>query len=108
VGTFIHCKTLDELEFWHKTAVCVDEKGVIVAVEKDCDQKKAEETVFPKLGWSSKDVSIRIATEHQFFFPGFIGLFTPRLAYITLIGTRYSHPRLPIPKRGHLWQVNSS
>jgi guanine deaminase len=80
IGTFIHCKTLDKLEFWHNTAVFVNEAGVVVAVEKDCDQKKAGETVFPKLGWSG-DISVHIAGKNQFFFPGFIGLleFPPRI-----------------------------
>lgn len=73
MGSFIHSKNLDELEYLHDTAVCVDEKGVIVAIEKDCNEKKAEENLFPKLGWSKQDVIIKIAKEHQFFFPGFIG-----------------------------------
>lgn len=75
IGNFIHSKTLDDLEYLHKTAIFVGEKGVIVAIESDCDQTKAEESIFPKLGWSSKDVSIHVANDHQFFFPGFIGLF---------------------------------
>lgn len=73
VGTFIHCKTLDELEYWHNTAVFVDQKGTIVAIEKDCDQQQAEQTILPKLGWTTRDISVHIAKEHQFFFPGFIG-----------------------------------
>ena len=70
----MHSKTLEELEFLHDTAVCVDENGVIVAVESNCDQTKAKETLFPKLGWATGDVSIRSARAGQFFFPGFIGL----------------------------------
>jgi guanine deaminase len=73
LGSFIHSKSLDELEFLHETAVCVDDKGVIVAIEKACDQKKTEETLFPKLGWAVGEVSVRIAEPGQFFFPGFIG-----------------------------------
>jgi hypothetical protein len=75
LGSFIHSKSLDELEYLHDAAVFVDEKGTIVAIEQACDQKKAEETVFPKLGWESGDVSVRAAKEGEFFFPGFIGLF---------------------------------
>lgn len=74
LGSFIHSKSLDELEYLHDTAVFVDEKGVIVAIEEKCDLKKAEETICPKLGWSHSDVTIRTAKPGQFFFPGFIGI----------------------------------
>jgi guanine deaminase len=73
LGSFIHSKSLDELEYLHDSAVCVDEKGVIVAIEKGCDLKKAEVTLFPKLGWSARDVTVKTAKPGQFFFPGFIG-----------------------------------
>lgn len=75
IGNFIHSKSLDDLEYFHNTALFVDGKGVIVAIEPDCNQKKAEETIFPKLGWNEENVSIHVAKEHQFFFPGFIGLY---------------------------------
>jgi len=74
LGLFIHCKSLEELEFLHDTAVLVDEKGVIVAIEPKCDQSRAEETLLPRLGWSREEVSVRVAKAGQFFFPGFIGL----------------------------------
>jgi len=80
LGTFIHSKSLDELSYLHKTAVCVDEKGVIVALETNCDQAKAEETLYPQLGWSRGDVTVRTAKHGQFFFPGFIGLCCPLLS----------------------------
>ncbi len=73
LGSFIHSKSLDELEYLHNSAVCVDGNGVIVAIEKDYDLKKAEETLFPKLGWSVGDVTVRTTKSGQFFFPGFIG-----------------------------------
>jgi guanine deaminase len=73
LGSFVHSKSLDQLEFLHEAAVFVDEKGVIVALEQKCTQKQATENILPKLGWSSGDVSIRIAKPGQFFFPGFIG-----------------------------------
>jgi len=77
LGSFIHSKSLEELEFLHDTAVCVDDKGVVAAIEqigKGLDQKKAEESIYPRLGWSVGDVSVHIAQPGQFFFPGFIGL----------------------------------
>jgi len=73
LGSFIHSKKLDELEYLHDAAVCVDENGVIVAIEKGCDLNKAEKTLFPKLGWSARDVTVKTAKPGQFFFPGFIG-----------------------------------
>lgn len=77
LGSFIHSKSLDELEYFHDTAVAVDDKGLIVAIEKDYDQKKAEETLFPKLGWAAAEVTIKSAKPGQFFFPGFIGDLVP-------------------------------
>jgi guanine deaminase len=73
LGTFIHSKKLDELEYLHNTAVFVDAAGKIVRVERDCDANKAKETVLPTLGWAVDDVSIVEGKEAQFFFPGFIG-----------------------------------
>ncbi|KAI1659993.1 guanine deaminase [Daldinia decipiens] len=72
LGLFIHSVKLGELQYLHDTAVCVDKSGKIVAVEQQYDQKKAEETLYPKLGWKTDDVTVTIAKEGQFFFPGFI------------------------------------
>lgn len=91
LGSFVHCKSLGELEFLHDSAVCVDEKGVIVALEKECDQKKVEEAIFPKLGWAVGEVSVRTAQPGQFFFPGFIGLFS-----LLLHENRTDYPQTPI------------
>jgi guanine deaminase len=73
LGTFIHSRNLEELDYLYNTAVCVNEDGVIVAIEPECDLAKAEEQILPKLGWSRGDVSVRIAKPGEFFFPGFIG-----------------------------------
>lgn len=73
LGLFVHSKVLKELEYLHNTAVCVDKEGKIVAVEKDCGEDKAKETVLPRLGWAEAEVEIVKAEEGQFFFPGFIG-----------------------------------
>jgi guanine deaminase len=73
LGSFVHSKALDELEYLHNTAVCVDESGTIVAVEEECDEAKAKETVLPRLGWGEADVEVVKAKDSQFFFPGFIG-----------------------------------
>ena len=74
LGSFIHSKSLTELEYLHNTAIFVDSKGLIVHIEGDCDQKRAEDAFIPRLGWTVGEVSIRVAKEGQFFFPGFIGL----------------------------------
>ncbi|KAF2965243.1 hypothetical protein GQX73_g8321 [Xylaria multiplex] len=63
---------LNELEYLHNAAVCVDRLGKIVAVETDCNQQKAIETVYTRLGWSLDNVSVTLARAGQFFFPGFV------------------------------------
>ncbi|KAK4125892.1 Metallo-dependent hydrolase [Parathielavia appendiculata] len=72
LGTFVHSKALDELEYLHNAAVCVDMSGTIVAVEVECDELRARETVLPRLGWEVAEVEVVEAKEGQFFFPGFI------------------------------------
>ncbi|KAI2615659.1 guanine deaminase [Hypoxylon sp. NC1633] len=72
LGLFIHSVGLGELQYLHDTAVCVDKSGTIVAVQQQCDLRKAEETLYPTLGWKASDVAITVAKDGQFFFPGFI------------------------------------
>ncbi|CAL3968047.1 unnamed protein product [Diplocarpon coronariae] len=72
LGSFVHSKSLGELEILHDSAICVDGDGVILAFEQNCDQRTVEETVFPRLGWSVGLVSVRISQPQQFFFPGFV------------------------------------
>jgi len=75
VGTLIHSKSLDELEYLDDTAVFVNESGVIVSIKSAYSQATVEEieTIFQKLGWSREDVAIKTAKAGEFFFPGFIG-----------------------------------
>ncbi|EXF77796.1 guanine deaminase [Colletotrichum fioriniae PJ7] len=72
LGSFIHSKTKEQLEYLHDAAVCVDAAGTIVAVEAECDLKRAEAEVLPRLGWAVGDVEVCAGKEGQFFFPGFI------------------------------------
>ncbi|KAI0022559.1 guanine deaminase [Xylariomycetidae sp. FL0641] len=72
LGTFVHSKKLDELEYLHNTAICVDTAGQIVAVEAECDQGRAESLLYPKLGWDKETVRVTVTKKGQFFFPGFI------------------------------------
>ncbi len=104
LGSFIHSKSLDELEYFHDSAVCIDENGTIVAVEKEYDFKKAEEILFPKLGWSAEDVTVKIAKPGQFYFPGFIGQLSLSPLRMSLNKYRYTYSRLSIPERWYLWE----
>ncbi|KAL2267023.1 hypothetical protein VTJ83DRAFT_4300 [Remersonia thermophila] len=72
LGTFVHSKSLAELEFLHDGAVFVNESGAIVAIEESCDEAKAKKEIFSRLGWAETDVDIVRAKNGQFFFPGFI------------------------------------
>ena len=73
-GTFIHCKSKQELEIFHDSAVGVDSHGKIVAIEKDCgDAKTARDKILKQMGWAEDQVVIHTAGPTQFFFPGFIG-----------------------------------
>ncbi|KAI1075795.1 guanine deaminase [Whalleya microplaca] len=72
LGTFIHSKNLGELQYLHDTAICVNKSGKIVAIEQKHDRTKAEETLYPRLGWAVDDVVVTIGGDGQFFFPGFI------------------------------------
>lgn len=73
-GTFVHSKTLGELEYLHNAAVYVDASGKIVAIETNCSQQKAAETLYAGLGWSLDSVAVTVARDaRQFYFPGFVG-----------------------------------
>ncbi|OTA69326.1 guanine deaminase [Hypoxylon sp. EC38] len=72
LGIFIHSVKLGKLQYLDNSAVCVDKSGKIVALEMSCDQKQAEEKLYPRLGWNADDITVTIAKDGQFFFPGFI------------------------------------
>ncbi|KAI0191605.1 guanine deaminase [Astrocystis sublimbata] len=73
LGTFIHPRRFGELEILHNAAICVDTSGTIVAIQPDCNQQKAVETLSGGFGWSLEDVAITVSRDaRQFFFPGFI------------------------------------
>ncbi|KAM0273961.1 hypothetical protein ACHAQH_008081 [Verticillium albo-atrum] len=72
LGTFIHSKSRESLEYLHKTAVCVDRYGAIAAIEPDCDLNRARTELFPRLEWDESLVTVTTASPGQFFFPGFI------------------------------------
>lgn len=76
LGTFVHSKSLKELEISHETAIFVDENGKIVAIKKSVANQDAARSFFPELGWSESEdgkIPIVMCGGEQFFFPGFIG-----------------------------------
>ena len=67
-GTFIHSKTLQELDIIENGAVGVDENGKIVFVERAAGSVGS---VVAAHGWENAQVVK--TSDCQFFFPGFIG-----------------------------------
>jgi guanine deaminase len=67
-GTFIHSKTLHELDIIENGAIGVDEHGKIVFVERTVESVGS---VLAAHGWENAQVVQ--ASGCQFFFPGFIG-----------------------------------
>lgn len=63
IGTFIHSKALDELEYLHNTAVFVEgSTGTIVAIERECDHTRTLDETFNRLGWSAAECKIYDST----------------------------------------------
>ncbi|RFU79309.1 guanine deaminase [Trichoderma arundinaceum] len=73
LGTFVHCKTQQDLEFLHDAGIAVDAHGKIAAIERDVgDVSEAKTRLLKKLGWSEAEVDVTQAADGQFFFPGFV------------------------------------
>ncbi|KAL7933752.1 hypothetical protein V8C35DRAFT_303779 [Trichoderma chlorosporum] len=73
LGTFVHSKTQQDLEFLHNAGIAVDAQGKIAAVERDADDlSEAKARLLSKLGWDEAEVNVTRAVEGQFFFPGFV------------------------------------
>lgn len=68
-GSFVHSKSLQELESCQEAAIGVDEQGVIAFVERDATVAKE------RPGWNSAR-KIQIP-KNAFLFPGFIGADRP-------------------------------
>jgi guanine deaminase len=80
MGTFIHSKSLAEMEYLHDSIVAVDENGKIAAIKSG---KTGKDALLAELGWIEEDVDIKACGKEQFFFPGFIGM-------IALSSNKYS------------------
>lgn len=74
LGTFIHCKSLEEVEILHDAAIFVDQEGKIVGIEKGIKDVEEALKFAYKLGWETEDVIARACGREQFFFPGFVGM----------------------------------
>ncbi|PHH89887.1 hypothetical protein CDD83_5027 [Cordyceps sp. RAO-2017] len=73
LGTFVHSKTRQELEFLHEAAVGVDKHGKIVGIESGHGSvEAAKEQLLASLGWKEDEVKVTACRREQFFFPGLI------------------------------------
>lgn len=76
LGTFVHSKTQQDLDFLHKAGIAVDTHGKIAAIERDAhDLSEVKARLLAKLGWDETEVDVTEAAEGHFFFPGFVGEF---------------------------------
>ncbi|PNY29864.1 Fuanine deaminase [Tolypocladium capitatum] len=73
LGTFVHSKTREELEFLHDAAVAVDGRGQIAGIDAASGGvEAAKEKLLRRLGWGEGEVDVHACEPGQFFFPGFI------------------------------------
>ena len=76
IGTFAYSKSPTEVARLEKTAVGVDEKGVIRFII-DGDTPQTEENSKAQSGWKEWNVVKTEGDGVSFFFPGFIGALAP-------------------------------
>ncbi|UNI22020.1 Guanine deaminase [Purpureocillium takamizusanense] len=89
LGTFVHSKTAQALEYMHNTAIAVDSHGTVVGIERDADDvESAKGKLLASLGWCESDVHVCASREGQFFFPGFIDthVHAPQYANVGIFG----------------------
>lgn len=70
LGTFVHSKSLSELEICDQGAIGVDSAGVIKFVERDVVRIEDVKAKYEE--WEDAEV---VRVEDGFFFPGFIGMY---------------------------------
>jgi guanine deaminase len=68
-GTFVHSKSLAELDICVRGAIGVDENGKIAFVKRDVEDYDSLK-LLP--GW--EQAKLTVLTSTSFFFPGFIGV----------------------------------
>ena len=72
MGTFIHCLSLDKLEVLENAAIGVNDRGLIIFVEKNVEDAGLEQ-VMKHHPWREWDVVKGDRESTTFFFPGFVG-----------------------------------
>ncbi|KAL7949892.1 hypothetical protein V8C42DRAFT_308894 [Trichoderma barbatum] len=73
LGSFVHSKTQQDLDFLHNAGIAVDAQGKIAAIERDAqDLSQVKARLLSKLGWDEAEVDVTEAADGQFFFPGFV------------------------------------
>ncbi|KAI9681497.1 MAG: hypothetical protein M1817_002781 [Caeruleum heppii] len=77
LGTFIHSRSLQELDICRSGAIGVDEQGKIAFVDRDITDRQS---VAKSHGWPD-DTRIVTTGANQFFFPGFIDTHTHACQY---------------------------
>ncbi|KAF2852425.1 guanine deaminase [Plenodomus tracheiphilus IPT5] len=73
-GTFVHSASLSRLEICEKSAIGVDENGIIAFIEKNSDGSSIGKIRSRREGWSDAQVIDIEGT--GFYFPGFIDTHT--------------------------------
>ena len=74
IGSYVHSKTLEELEQVEHGMICVDEHGVIEWVENGSPEQL--QTIASGYGLSLDDVEIVELDEDELLCPGFIDTHT--------------------------------
>ena len=73
LGTFIHSKTLGELERFEEAAIGVDENGIITFIEQNLSDLFGLKTRIQRYGWDNYDLVHAPEETIGFWFPGFVG-----------------------------------
>ena len=76
VGTFVYCETLSRLSIFDGL-IMVDQEGKISQIVKEADvSTEAIRQIVQDFGWDVEETTVHKAKANQFFFPGFIGMYS--------------------------------
>jgi guanine deaminase len=77
IGTFLHSASLGDIEVSERTAIGVDEEGIITFIEKNLTDEQTILRCIEGNGWDAGEYDLVQAPEGdgviRFWFPGFIG-----------------------------------
>lgn len=79
IGTFIHSISLANLEILDHAVIGVDENGTITFIEKDVKLPVVAEVTEQKYGWKDSSIVKGVGESTAFFFPGFVGQYSPSI-----------------------------